>query len=50
LEHLALMIEGGVVTATAIRAAISRVPYTFLMPAYREALAQVEGKLVGETE
>ncbi|MCX6856453.1 MAG: hypothetical protein NTV80_16300 [Verrucomicrobia bacterium] len=37
-EHVALMIQIGIITETAIEEAISNVPYTFLIPTYREAL------------
>jgi hypothetical protein len=41
-EHLAMMIHAGLLTTDQIEDAISRVPYTFLIPVYREALAQVK--------
>lgn len=43
-EHLAMMFHAGLVTTDEIEEAISRVPFSFLMPKYREAMARVRTK------
>jgi hypothetical protein len=40
-EHLSRMLHAGLVTYDEIEHAISHVPFSFLMPKYREALAKV---------
>ena len=40
-EHLSRMLHAGLVTYDEIEHAISQVPFSFLMPKYRETLAKV---------
>ncbi len=44
-EHIAMMVRDGLVTIDSVEDAISQVPYTFLIPAYREALEVVKTTL-----
>lgn len=41
-EHLSRMLQSGLVTLNEVEEAISRVPFSFLAPKYRESLARVQ--------
>lgn len=45
-QHLALMIQEGLVTVEAIEHAIMLGPYTFLIPEYLDALSKVKTLLL----